>query len=71
MERNPLFSIWLAIQRPTPRRDVPSLIQTLRSAQTIHMQNAARYSDSSRRDSIDKLFEPILRIDHRATSLNI
>ena len=71
MERNPLFSIWLAIQRPTPRRDVPSLIQTLRSAQTIHTLKTTRYSATSRRCLIDKLYEPILRIVDRAMPLNI
>ena len=58
-------------KRPTPRRDVVSLIQTLRSAQTNHTQNTTRYSATSRRCSIDKLVEPILRIVDRERGLNI
>jgi len=71
MERNPLVSIWLALQRPTPLRDGPTLIQTPSCAQTIHTLKLARYSVSSRGESIDKCCDPILLDVQRDASLNI
>src|SRR4051812_9138492 len=41
---SPPSSPWLASQRPTPRRDEPTLRQTRSSSQTIHAHNTARYS---------------------------
>lgn len=71
MERNPLFSIWLASQRPTPLRDGPTHIQTPSCAQTIHMLKLARYSDTSRGESIDKRYDSILLDVRRDVALNI
>lgn len=59
----PFFSIWLAIQAPhAPSRCRESCRYR---AQTIHTPNTTRYSATSRRCSIDKLFNSILRAVRR------
>ena len=70
-KRNPSSSPWLAFESPTPRRGASTLRQTLPAAQTIHMGNAARYSDCSQWESIDNSGDPMPLRAQETMVLNI